>query len=64
LRAQRQGIDSNSIGKKQRVSREIKRTRVAFECLDGRCDIRRFSDFVRGDIEAELVGRCLDLAHF
>ena len=50
--------------RRERVATHIKRLRAALERVEGGRDILRLSDFELGDnVEAELVGRDLNLIH-
>ena len=60
-RGEREAIDPNLVGTGERLTNNIKGLRATLECLEGRCDIRRLPDFQRDGLDAERVGRGLDL---
>src|SRR5262249_38634054 len=58
---EREATDPNLVGAGERFTNNIKGIRATLEDLEGRCDIRDLPDF-RGDgLNAERVGRHLDL---
>ena len=62
-RGEHQGVDASPVGEYEPVASDIKRLRAALERLERGHDVFRATDFERDDIEAERVGRCLNLAH-
>ena len=62
-RAERQGVDANPVRVCECVATDIKRVRPALERVDRGRDILGSPDFRCDDIEAELAGRCRNLAH-
>src|SRR5262252_10196723 len=62
-RHQRERIDLNLVVEGQWIADDIQRLRAAFYRLDGGRDVVRTPNLERGELEAELAGRRLDLAH-
>src|SRR6266436_4952621 len=62
-RAERQGVDANPVGDHERVASDIKGLRAALERLERGSDIFGAPNFECDDIEAERLGRRLNLAH-
>ena len=60
-RGEREAIDPNLVGNGERLGDNIKGFRSTLECLEARCDIRRLPDFQRDGLDAERVGRSVDL---
>ena len=63
-RGERLGDDANPVGDHERVATDVERLRAALEQFEGGRDILRSPDFGCGDLKAQCMGSCLNLAHF
>src|SRR5262249_39066757 len=59
---QRQGIEANSVAVHEWVGQDIHRVDPTLESRERGREILGSPDFERGDVEAEGLGRCLNLA--